>query len=159
MGVAQFENHPGPVENRKLNDIYTTLNELVSELKYSIERKLCQYGRFSDGQLGCLNELRPHMNIQPLPPTAYDIPEMYNGTCNRVFCPFDPSLGTQVRHGHPSLLPRTCGRLTRCNMTCNEDNNPLGYLVRTQLAHKDLLPFLFPACRVLKLWRMFLSCL
>ena len=46
MGVVRFENHPGPVENRKLDDIYTTLNELVSELKYSIQRKLYQCGRF-----------------------------------------------------------------------------------------------------------------
>ena len=139
MGVTRIENPPGPVDHN-LDDIRTTLNELVSVLKYSIERKFCQYDRLSDVRLCCLNESRSHSSIQPLPPTAYDIPGMYNSTCNRVNCPFDPPLGTQTRQGHPSFPPIICGRPIRCNMACNEVDNPLGHSVRMQLAHKRLAP-------------------
>ena len=43
MGKLRSDNHPSPSTNRQLDDTYATLNELVSQLKGSTERMLCQY--------------------------------------------------------------------------------------------------------------------
>ena len=72
LGNPRTDSHP----NRQLDDIYATLNDLVSQLKSSTKRMLCEYRmplddrpELSDGP--CFNEPCSLTYMQPMPPIDY----------------------------------------------------------------------------------------